>query len=337
MNTLATSAEETIAVDDTDHSSDAEDDGALSSSSVASSVRAYRSEHGHRYHAYKEGSYAFPNDDIENDRLELQHNIFLKTLDGRLHLAPINKGLHNVLDVGTGTGIWAIEFADEFPSAKPPRWLERLLRQCPSVPPNLTFLIDDAETTWEFSYKFDYIHGRALLGSFGNWPRFFEQSYQNLEPGGWLEMQDIALPPTSDDGTLTEEHTLYKWGHLMVDAANKIGRSMTAPTNYKTWMEEAGFVDVQEFRAKWPQNGWAKDRKFKELGQWNQVNLEEGLHGFTMALFTRVHGWSKEQVEEFLPRVRSDIRNRKIHAYWQTYGNRFYFLPPYPYSYPSAQ
>jgi len=37
----------------------------------------------------------------------------LLTLDGKLHLAPVEEmegGLHNVLDIATGTGIWAIDF-----------------------------------------------------------------------------------------------------------------------------------------------------------------------------------------------------------------------------------
>jgi hypothetical protein len=32
------------------------------------------------------------------------------TLDEKLHLAPIGPNPQNVLDIGTGTGIWAIEF-----------------------------------------------------------------------------------------------------------------------------------------------------------------------------------------------------------------------------------
>jgi hypothetical protein len=42
----------------------------------------------------------------------MQHQLFLLTFGG-LHKAPIKDipgGLHNVLDIGTGTGIWAIEF-----------------------------------------------------------------------------------------------------------------------------------------------------------------------------------------------------------------------------------
>ena len=43
---------------------------------------------------------------------DLQHHLFLLTLHGQLHLAPIKPDPHNVLDIGTGTGIWAIDFGE---------------------------------------------------------------------------------------------------------------------------------------------------------------------------------------------------------------------------------
>lgn len=86
--------------------------------SVTSSIRAYRQENGRTYHAYKEGSYLIPNDELENDRLDFQHAIFLRTLGGKLHVSPIPGDVQNVLDIGTGTGIWAIDFADAYPSAR---------------------------------------------------------------------------------------------------------------------------------------------------------------------------------------------------------------------------
>lgn len=49
-----------------------------------------------------------PNDSREQDRLDIIHAMIGKVLDGRLHLAPIQKPVM-VFDAGTGTGIWAIE------------------------------------------------------------------------------------------------------------------------------------------------------------------------------------------------------------------------------------
>lgn len=47
-----------------------------------------------------------------------------------------------------------------------------------SVPPNVEFEIDDLEEPWTFNKKFDFIYARMMTGSFSDWPRFFEQSYE---------------------------------------------------------------------------------------------------------------------------------------------------------------
>jgi hypothetical protein len=132
-------------------------------------------------------------------------------MDNKLHLAPVNDP-QNVLDVGTGTGIWAIDFgmrhrpiiselftdgrpAEEHPSAvvigtdlspvQPSLYDCQQLQcicemlTCLSVPPNLSFIIDDAEDPWAFNEKFDFIHGRMMVGSFSDVPRFFQQAYKH--------------------------------------------------------------------------------------------------------------------------------------------------------------
>ena len=58
-----------------------------------------------------------PNDEAELDRLDLTHNLIKITMGMKLFNAPIEKPAR-VLDVGTGTGIWAIEMGDEYPSAE---------------------------------------------------------------------------------------------------------------------------------------------------------------------------------------------------------------------------
>jgi ubiquinone/menaquinone biosynthesis C-methylase UbiE len=54
----------------------------------------------------------------EQDRMDLFHEIMLQLLDGKLHKAPLESNPQRILDVGTGTGIWAVDMADKYPSAE---------------------------------------------------------------------------------------------------------------------------------------------------------------------------------------------------------------------------
>ncbi|KAK2795450.1 hypothetical protein FQN52_005216 [Onygenales sp. PD_12] len=75
-------------------------------------------ENGRRYHGYKDGAYFLPNDKREQDRLDLQHSIYRGVLNGHLYLAPIGANPKRVLDLGTGTGNWAAEFAEQHPKSQ---------------------------------------------------------------------------------------------------------------------------------------------------------------------------------------------------------------------------
>lgn len=83
------------------------DSASTTSTSLASSARDYAFENGRRYHSFHEGSYHFPNDDSEQDREDLTHALMIGFC-GRLHFALIGRNPQNILDVGAGTGIWAI-------------------------------------------------------------------------------------------------------------------------------------------------------------------------------------------------------------------------------------
>lgn len=53
--------------------------------------------------------------------VDLQHHLALLTLGGKLGLAPPCDPEYKVqraLDIGTGTGIWAIQFADDHPETE---------------------------------------------------------------------------------------------------------------------------------------------------------------------------------------------------------------------------
>ncbi|RDW58611.1 S-adenosyl-L-methionine-dependent methyltransferase-11 [Coleophoma cylindrospora] len=323
---------------------DYEDDSAIdssiatSTSSITSSIMKYRVENGRTYHAYKDGAYAFPNDEIENDRLDLQHHQITLTFGGKLFTAPISKEkrLHNVLDVGTGTGIWAIDFADENPETKV-IGVDLSPIQPSYVPPNLVFQIDDLESNWTFAEKFDFIYSRMMIGSFADVPRFVQQSFDNLTQGGYLEMVDLSFPVKLNDGEFPPDSAFLKWSTLFMEASAKAGRLANCAQFYKQQLLDAGFVDVVETKYIWPQNRWPKDKKLKEIGPYfafqNQVNLTKvrvglwqlenlsgGLEAISVGLFTRVLGWSKLELDVFLAQVRNELKDTKIHAYFDIYA-----------------
>lgn len=164
---------------------ESDDRGSMASTSLSSSVRDYLFENGRRYHRFREGRYNFPNDEPEQDREDMKHACVKMLCQERLYFAPIDEDENggkgppqNILDIGTGTGIWAIEMGDQFPSANvlgidlspiQPEW----------VPANVQFLVDDAESEWVHPPDyFDYIHTRHTVMAIKDWPKLYRTTLE---------------------------------------------------------------------------------------------------------------------------------------------------------------
>lgn len=220
-------------------------DTASSTQSLSSSVLNYQYENGRRYHAFREGAYILPNDEREQDRLDLHHHICRIAIGGALFRAPIDPGNARILDLGTGTGIWAIEMADDYPKATV-KGTDLSPIQPGYVPPNCYFEVDDFESEWEFSHKFDFIHARNLAGSVRDWPALYQSMMAYLNPGGFVEIVDYSIYAYSDDDSLAKAPNTTKWLALTAEASAKFGKSIDVAHKHKQWMLDAGFKNVQE-------------------------------------------------------------------------------------------
>lgn len=112
-----------------------------------------------------------------------------------------------------------------------------------------------------------------------------------------MESQDLMHPPFCDDGTMPEDWPFKEWSETMDQASIDANRPLCIANKLKTWYIEAGFVDVQEKVIKLPINSWPRNKLLKAMGKHWAENLLAGLQGFSLALFSRVFGWNKTEIE----------------------------------------
>ncbi|KAF3801259.1 hypothetical protein GCG54_00005414, partial [Colletotrichum gloeosporioides] len=104
------------------------------------------------------------------------------------------------------------------------------------------------------------------------------------------------------DNTFFESPALMRWHETMHEAGNAIG-----PSKHVDAIHAAGFVDVTVKRFAWP---------LKEIGMLHYVNLDSALEGLSLGLFTRALGWTRQEGLDLCAEARMDLKNKKVHAYW---------------------
>ena len=223
----------------------------------------------------------------------------------------------HVLDIGTGTGIWAIEYAEKHPSSSVVG-IDITPVQHTTIPPNVEFHIFNAEESWAFEKGFDFIHVRMLIVGIKDWPRLFKQCHDNFNPGGWLEVQDLVFPLYCDDDSAGPDSPFIEWSHRIYDAALKAGIVMDASIHFAEYMQNLGFANIQEV-PKIPLGPWAQGEKAKILGSFMHENISKWLLGLSLAMFNRVLGWGKEEVEADCLKVQKEADDPTKHIYSTMY------------------
>jgi hypothetical protein len=169
------------------------------------------------------------------------------------------------------------------------------------------------EQDWAFKFKFDFIHARMVFSCFKNPAKVIKSAFDFLDTDGFLELQDAIMPIKSDDGSLHGTH-LERWIKLCMKFAKEKGADWTCASQYKNYLHDAGFVNIQEVHYKWPIGYWSTDEELKEIGTWSKMNLDEALEAISMNLLTSC-GMTSQEVELLLLDVRKDMKRKDIHAY----------------------
>lgn len=94
-----------------------------------------------------------------------------------------------------------------------------------------------------------------MHGSVDDWPKFFDEAYNALTPGGWYESVELELGIFSENyenGVMPEDNVLRRWYNLGAEAGYKSGRRLDVAGTVKDLMLRRGFTEVTERAFKIP-------------------------------------------------------------------------------------
>jgi SAM-dependent methyltransferase len=238
-------------------------------------------ENGRRY---CNDTYFMPNDETEQTRLSIVHQIFLLLLDGELTKVPVPAGACRILDVGTGPGDWALEMAEQYPDAEIVATDISVFDSGPATidMSNVYFQLDDAEDEWTYRDPFDLVHLRGLSGAFRDWSAIYRQAFQHLKPGGYIEIAD-ADPAA--DAIHVPNAPKDSYGSIFVAA-------MRSATSEMTVRVGTG-----------PQDG----PRERTIGKMALVGLLEGLEARSLRPLTATGNWTADEVQGLCEKVKAEL------------------------------
>ncbi|EED18314.1 conserved hypothetical protein [Talaromyces stipitatus ATCC 10500] len=296
---------------------DNEKDNGSDSTTVTPSVTDYVYENGRRYHRFREGSYPLPNDESEQERLDRCHKLWTRVMKGRPWKVPVDSP-QKVLDIGCGTGAWAIMIADMFPNARV-IGTELSPIQPSMVPLNVRFYIEDAEDEWTFDKGFDLVHGRMLAGSIHDWTKFFGQAFAQLKPGGWLEMNEIEAKfyyQNENDERCVQLDMLTQ---VFNRESTNFGKGFNDVLLMPEAMRNAGFEDITIDIQKVPIGQWPENYSTKDLGLRVQAAAIEAIEPYILAIGTRVVEDPAWSIREIVRASQMSLHNRNYQLYVQAH------------------
>jgi SAM-dependent methyltransferase len=160
-------------------------------------------ENSRIYQGQEIDSYMLPCDEMEQDRLDFFHAVFIVAMRSTklLHVPHTFNG--RFLDLGCGTGIWAIELAKAYPDAYV-LGLDISAIQPESIPLNCVFKAPfNYELPWLISEgQWDIIHMRMGCGSVMDWPNLYRRIFTHLRCGAWFEQLEINFEPCCNSRSL---------------------------------------------------------------------------------------------------------------------------------------
>ncbi|EGO58110.1 hypothetical protein NEUTE1DRAFT_41271 [Neurospora tetrasperma FGSC 2508] len=262
----------------------------------------YTTEHDRTYC----GDYFMPVDQTEQTRQYVAHQVYLKLFNLELTTVPLHNPSY-ILDIGTGIGEWAIGMAEKYPRCEVFGTDIAPIQPTHQVPFNVEFHIENAEDEWiRPADAVDLVHFRNMEGAFSDWRYIYQQAYNCLKPGGWIEVIDY------DDHFTSENFLSYfapdSPAHLLakgvLEAARVAGRPRGIDHMSKELLEELGYVDVKET----VYDMGVGSRENSSYGSFYLFTVVTGLEACCLRSLTKFLGWDPKVVRDMCKQTALETR-----------------------------
>ncbi|KAJ7927449.1 S-adenosyl-L-methionine-dependent methyltransferase [Mycena leptocephala] len=153
----------------------------------------------------------------EKHRLDEMHFVIREYLGGKISFAPIyGTSPARILELGCGSGAWAIDAANDFPDAEV---------IAADISPtlhgrNVKFHLLDVTQNFPFEQgTFDIVHARFLLIHVPNVKDVLERAAKLVKPGGWLILEELDIGRIIQSGGPVVSRVMAIWSQSYKPAA----------------------------------------------------------------------------------------------------------------------
>ena len=191
------------------------------------------------------------------------HEFWQATFSNQHILAPIQP--REILDIGCGTGIWAIETADNLPESTV-YGVDISPIQPIYVPDNCSFYLENALSGLSFhDQKFDLVQSRCLGAGIPDrmWRAYFAEIWRVTKPGGWVQWIEIDPIRYCDDGTMPANSSLGEYEKI----AQRVMKDKYGMTIHGVGpmlarhAQMTGYVNINQVNIKSPLGKWTSGTK----------------------------------------------------------------------------
>ncbi|KAI9286586.1 S-adenosyl-L-methionine-dependent methyltransferase [Umbelopsis sp. AD052] len=200
----------------------------------------------------------------ENDRLQRLHYLLKSARKGNFS-APIQvQGDFTILDLGCGGGIWSLEMAAQYPTARVLAVDMKAPQTLHYSPKNLECKVMDITEPWQGipDNSIDYIFQRNMgqVIKTDKWECIFSEMYRTLKPGGLIELFEPDLYH-HNPGPVQQAFDSF-----LKTQCDDGGVDFALAEAMPERIEKAGFSELSTRLLDLPVGEWPSDPELKQFG-----------------------------------------------------------------------